>query len=248
MRFIFLIIMVLLLNFSKAQNIPSIQTDRPDQTECPFIVPKKNFQAEIGFAYEKVGKNSSSVLLPSCLFKFGISDKTELRLITEVEQLKQHPEKKTGLNPVVIGFKTNILQEKGMLPTISFIGHLSLPNVASCENKADFFAPAFRFTMQHTLSSKVALGYNLGAEWDGFTPEPTFIYTVTTGISLSEKFGCYAELYGFAPQKSTADHYADAGFTFLLNNDILFDVAAGIGLTPAASTFFIGTGFSFRLR
>ena len=34
------------------QNLPSIQLDRPDQTECPFITPKKYIQIENGFTVE----------------------------------------------------------------------------------------------------------------------------------------------------------------------------------------------------
>jgi len=248
MRFFLTILTSLILSTATAQELPSIQTDRPDQTECPFIVPKRYFQAEIGFAYERTDKQSSSYLLPSCLFKYGISDKTELRLITELESKKYSSKKNTGLNPVTIGFKTNIVKEKGIIPTISFIGHLTLPHVASCENKSEFYAPAFRFTMQHTLTSKISFAYNLGAEWDGLSPEPTFIYTVTSGFSLSDKVGCFIEFYGFAPQRSAADHRFDGGFTFLINNNIQFDIAGGAGLSSNAADYFLGTGISFRLK
>ena len=102
--------------------------------------------------------------------------------------------------------------------------------------------------MQHTLSERVNLGYNLGAEWNGETAEPTFIYTITTGCALGEKTGAYAELYGFIPQKSAADHLFDGGLTYLLKQNIQFDISGGFGLTPAAPDYFIALGFSFRLK
>ena len=37
-------------NINFAQDLPSIQTDRPDQTECPFITPRHYFQLENGFS------------------------------------------------------------------------------------------------------------------------------------------------------------------------------------------------------
>ncbi len=248
MRYYLFLYFVMLMSTVSAQEIPNIQTDRPDQTECPFIVPKKYFQAEIGFAYENINNSENALLIPSCLFKYGISDKFELRLITEIEQVKNTSKSVTGLNPVIIGFKTNLFQEKGILPTISFIGHLSLPNMASSSNKSEYYSPSFRFTMQHTLSKKVSLGYNLGAEWDGFTPEPTFIYTVTSGFTLSKRIGCFIELYGFAPQHSSADHRIDGGVTFLINKDIQFDIAGGAGLSDSFTSYFIGTGISFRIK
>ncbi len=110
-----------------------------------------------------------------------------------------------GINPIKIGFKTRLFEEKGIIPLTSFIAHLVIPASGTKEFQTNYFAPSFRFTMQHTLTDKISLGYNLGAEWDGETPEPTFIYTLKTGFSLTEKIGAYVELYGFAPQKDKAD-------------------------------------------
>ena len=36
------------------QEIETIQTDRPDQTETPYLVPKKMFQVENGFSFQKI--------------------------------------------------------------------------------------------------------------------------------------------------------------------------------------------------
>jgi hypothetical protein len=63
--------------------------------------------------------------------------------------------------------------------------------------------------MQHTLSEKIVLAYNLGAEWNGETGEQTYIYTLTTGISLTDKLGCYTEIYGFIPKENQSDHRFD---------------------------------------
>ena len=101
--------------------------------------------------------------------------------------------------------------------------------------------------MQHTLSDKISLGYNLGAEWDGETPEPTFIYTLTSGFALSEKTGFFIELYGFAPQQDKAEHRFDGGFTYLVTNDLMLDASAGFGITDNAPDYFTAIGFSFRL-
>lgn len=243
------IFICLLLGLSTtAQQLPPIQLDRPDQTECPFTVPKKYIQAEIGFTYENTGSHSYTMLLPTTLLKYGITDKLELRLITEIEQTKTYTTKQTGINPVKIGFKTKLIEEKGFMPMISFIGHLSLPHVASKENKADFYAPSFRFTLQHTLSPRFSLGYNLGAEWDGFTPEPVFLYTLTTGFSISEKLGSYVELYGFLPQHNRSDHKIDGGLTYLLNNNMILDISAGTAIDRHSHDYFIALGYSFRFR
>jgi hypothetical protein len=231
-----------------SQALPPIQTDRPDQTECPFITPVKYIQVETGFMYEKTNSKENSIAYPSVLWKYGINSKLEFRLITELESAKLVSGKIRGLNPVTVGFKTNLTQEHGIIPMISFIGHLAIPDLAGKDMKATYYAPSFRFTLQHSLSDKVSLGYNLGAEWDGETPEPTFIYTLTSGFALSEKIGSYIELYGFAPQKGKADHRFDAGLTYIINSNVMVDLSGGVGLTPNAPDYFISTGFSFRFK
>ena len=230
------------------QELPSIQTDRPDQTESPSIVPKKHFQIETGIGFERANKESDSYTHPTILLKYGVNDNFELRLIPEYITSHIQSVKYSGLTPLTVGFKVRLAEEKGILPMISFIGHLSIPSFASKNLKTTWYAPSFRFTLQHTLSPKISLGYNVGAEWNGETPEPAFIYTITTGYSISEKLGSYIELYGFFIQKSTADHRIDGGLTYLLKNNIMVDLSGGLGISKYAPEYYIAAGFSIRLK
>lgn len=228
-----------------AQSTP-IQLDRPDQTECPFIVPKNYMQVENGFTYEYAGNKQKSFSYPSTLWKYGVNDNFELRLITELVTEKNDSFNTTGLLPVTLGFKTKLLEEKGLIPKTSFIGHVTTSGVGSKNFHTTYIAPSFRFTMQHTLSQKLSLAYNLGAEWDGETARPTYIYTLTTGISLSEKLGSFVELYGFAPVSDKADHRFDGGLTYLVCNNCMIDISGGIGLTENAPDYFVSLGVSCR--
>ena len=151
-----------------------------------------------------------------------------------------------GLLPLTVGFKAGLLEEKGLIPKTSFIGHITTAGAGSNDFKTSYIAPSFRFTMQHTLSQKISIAYNLGAEWDGETPRPTYIYTLTTGIALSERVGGFVELYGFAPVHDKADHRFDGGLTCLLNNDLMIDLSAGVGLTNNAPDYFVSLGLSCR--
>jgi hypothetical protein len=231
----------------QAQTTDPIQADRPDQTETPSIVPKGMFQVEMGFTFQKNEENSTSNSLPSVLWKYGVNDNFELRLITEFVSDKFNDEKSSGFTPLVIGFKVKLCEEKGIIPKTSFIGHIGLPNAASPKYKNDFIAPEFRFTMQHTLSDRLSLGYNLGFEWDGITPESTFVYTLTTGYAISQKMGCYAEIFGFAPEKNKASHNFDGGITYLINNNFMVDLSSGVGITDNAPDYYVSLGCSFRL-
>lgn len=230
-----------------AQENKSIQTDRPDQTETPALTPSKMLQVETGFSYEKTTKDESNYITPTILWKYGVSEHFEIRLITEFSSTKTNSDIESGINPVLIGFKSKLVEEKGIIPQTSIIGHLALPNVSSTKFKLDYLAPQFRFAMQHTLSQKTSISYNLGSEWDGFTAEPTFIYTLATGYSITEKTGAYVEIFGFAPENQKSNHNFDGGFTYLVSNNAMIDVSGGIGLTENAPKYYFALGFSFRI-
>lgn len=229
------------------QFIVPIQTDRPDQTECPFIVPPKHFQVESGFVYEKTGKGESRLFYPTVLFKYGVNTKFELRVVTELITINDYAGKTSGLNPVKIGFKTKLFDEKGILPATSFIAHLSAPVLSAKKLRTTYYAPDFRFTMQHTISNNISFGYNLGAAWDGETATPAFLYTLTCGFSVLPKAGVYIELFGFVPQTNKSDHRFDGGITYFVQPNFMIDVSGSVGLTANAPAYYASLGLSVRL-
>lgn len=231
---------------ANSQKVIPIEIDRPDQTECSAIVPKGMFQMENGFNFENADE-AKSFLLPTSLWKFGLSSNFELRLITDFLIENSEENKTIGLKPIYVGFKLKICDEEGIVPKTSIIAHVLLPKIASAELKNNYFAPKFRFTMQHTLTEKSSLSYNLGTEWDGETAQATAIYTITNGYKLSEKWGVYIELYGFISQFEKADHRYDGGFTYLLNDDVILDVSGGSRITNNAPILYVSFGFSFRI-
>jgi len=231
-----------------AQEIESIQTDRPDLTESAFTVPAGYFQLEAGFLRTIINSNTQFNLHPTFLFKYGMSSSFEFRLITDLASYQNNGANEIVILPIAVGVKIAISEEKGLIPKTAFIGHLKIPTGGESELASTYFAPSFRFTMQHTLSQKITLGYNLGTEWSGITAEPIFIYTITSAISLTPSWGAYLELFGYAPQFNSAEHSVDGGFTYLLNNNCLADISFGLGITSNAPDYFISAGFSFRLN
>jgi Putative MetA-pathway of phenol degradation len=238
-RLIFLFL-ILATIYSNAQS--TIQTDRPDQTESPYIVPSRYIQIETGLLFEKIKNETFVFTTPTILWKYGVNQNFELRLITEYATMQENENSNSNFSPITIGFKSSLSEEKGVFPKTSFIGHITAP----CTDKKIYFEPSFRFTMQHTLSDMFSLSYNLGAEWEKKSLETTYIYTLTLGTSLSNRFGCYMELYGFHSESKPNDHNIDFGFTYLANNDLLFDLSKSVGITENAIHSYWNIGCSLR--
>ena len=244
----FLGLFILGINSSLYSQDTPIATDRPDQTESPFIVPKHFLQLENGFLIENLYSGSKSYTHPSTLWRYGVNERFEFRLITEFVSVKDGNTTLRGLSPITVGFKVNLIQENGIIPVTSFIGHLVTSSVGSKAFKTSYTATTFRFLMQNTLSDKVSLAYNVGAEWDGESAEPTFIYTLSTSIALSNKLGTFIEVYGYLPEIAESRHNADLGFTYLITDHLLADVSAGIGLTKNDLKNFLSAGISYRFK
>lgn len=237
------IIALLFSNIFYSQDI--IQLDRPDQTETVFVVPKKHLQIESGFMFEKTTKTQKHLHLPTILWKYGINDKVELRVITEFSKTITNSEKIYELQPVSLGFKTALIEEKGIIPKISFIGKAELRKSEILQRKT--ITPAFRFTFQNNISEKTSIGYNLGIFWNEDMQE-TYLYTFALGKTITSKLNYFVEIYGFFNPNQTADHRINGGFTYLVNKDFMLDTSTGIGLSEASSKYFVSLGISYRIK
>lgn len=247
------------ITFSFAQNandIEALVTDRPDATESSSTVGKGALQIETGGLYESFVENSvksENYTYNTTLIRYGILDNLELRLgwdfvegITKINGNKLN-NVASGLSPLLLGVKIDIAEEKDGVPEIAFIGHIFPIFSASADFRPENTAVDFRFSLSHTLSEKSSLGYNIGAEWGNDSPEAAAIYTISYGYSLSDKFGFYLELYGDLPEDNSANHYWDAGLTYLASNDLQFDIYAGTSITEGQDLL-LGLGLSYRIR
>lgn len=246
-----------LISFSQeTDNVDTIVTDRPDATEASSTVGKGTLQIETGGLYESFEANtiqSESFTYNTMLVRYGILDNLELRLgwnfiegVTKVNGNKLD-NVASGLSPLLLGLKIDISEEDEAMPEIALIGHVFPVFSASTDFRPETTAVDFRLSLSHTLNEKSSIGYNIGAQWGNDSPEAAAIYTLAYGYSLSDKFGCYAELYGDLPEDSSANHYWDAGFTYLASKDLQFDIYGGTSIT-GGQDLLLGIGLSYRMR
>lgn len=229
--------------------ISAIDTDRPDQTESVYTVPKNYLQFETGFVFQKNNDGSEEFLIPTLLSKYGISEKIELRLITSIlsERIDDYANGKfhhTKLDQIELGAKISLWEEKKLIPKTSFIFHFGIPGLASYKTNRILFNS--RLTMQHTLSNNISLGYNLGVEFDGISEHPVFVYTFAPGISIGKKWYAYIESFGSFYNYS--EHNLNGGVAYFINNNCKLDCSAGLGVSRYAPEYFIGVGASIRFN
>lgn len=229
-------------------------TDRPDATESPNTVPLKSVQIETGGLFVSNKNNGIKTELwnfNNTLIRYGILKNLELRLAFAVSETREGINNENlkvvanGFSPLVLGAKVAITEEKGLLPDIGLMIHMSFPFLASEDYKPETTGVSFRFAFAHTLSEKSSLSYNLGARWLDDSPEAAYIYTISYGYSITEKIGAYAEIYGNFPESSSSNHYWDAGLTYLIKYNLQLDATVGSGLS-GNQDLLLGAGVSYR--
>jgi Putative MetA-pathway of phenol degradation len=226
-----------------------IETDRPDQTETAKIVPPGKFQAESGFLHQHNDVHDNEYQLPETLLKFGLNSKLELRLITTLAYQSVNDSVTCGLEPVTIGFKLALWKQQGLLPQTSVIGHLQLSKIATKELQEDYLAPEVRLLFLNKVSKDIEIGYNLGIKWNGQSGQPEYAYTLAPDFKLGNRLSTYIETFAYLPQNHHADHWADAGFKYLITNNIQVDLSGGYELSShdKKHSYFESVGLSFRL-
>lgn len=230
-------------------------TDRPDATESPTTIAPGFVQVETGGFYESYETNgikNESFTYNTTLVRLGLLDNLEFRLGWDFVEGQtsvngnRFDNITSGFSPLLFGTKIAISEEKGWMPEIGLIGHLFLPFTASSDYRPETTGVDFRFSFAHTLSEKSSLSYNLGAQWGNDSPEAAYIYTIAYGYSITYKFGAYVELYGDLPEDNKANHLWDAGFTYLLSNNVQLDATVGSSITDGQDIL-LSAGVSFRL-
>ncbi len=239
------------------RSLPELVTDRPDQTESSIVVLPGIIQVETGILYteeDEASPHSRKLALPGTLFRIGLFDRVELRLGFDGFIAEDGTDEEDGIGDSEVGVKVFFTEEKGLRPEMAFLASLSLPtgeNAFSSERKD----PSFRFLFSHSLTEHLALGTNLGMAWGtkanesgvGLNTLSTFQYTISLGMGLTDKVGSYLEFFGDMPMsdKGNPAHSFNGGVTYLLKDQLQFDVSSGFGLSQSAEDWFVGTGVSF---
>lgn len=233
--------------------------DRPDATESSAVVPAGFFQLETGVLFTRDDDGGQEVDVfegPGTLARIGLGGRTELRLgwagVVEVDADGETD----GVADAELGAKMSLRTGEAGGPAVAFLAGVSLP-VGDDELTSDRYDPSFRLAVDHDLSDRVSLGYNLGMAWssevtgDGEPVRETFsrfVYTAALGFALGERLGAFAEVFGEEPVDAPGSSAAsvDGGFTYLVRRNVQLDLFGGAGLTDEAADWFVGTGLVVR--
>ncbi|MFV0345615.1 MAG: transporter [Bacteroidales bacterium] len=225
-----------------------IITDRPTQAAGSSIVARGAFQIESGIllSYEEVSEHSSSrqLLLPTTLFRYGLSNIFELRVAPQYELNEAEGQTVNGFSDLSIGTKIQLLNKAEKNTQIAFLTHLIVPTGTS-ELRSDKYGTSSSLCLSNKLCDNMSLGYNIGYNYFG-EGNGDFTYSAALGIGVNDKVGIYIEPYGALVNMDDFQLNADAGFTYLANNNLQFDLSFGTGINNRMNYMSVGCSWLFK--
>ncbi|MEX2285697.1 MAG: transporter [Planctomycetaceae bacterium] len=237
-------------------------TDRPDFTEASSTVGHGVTQIETGYIYSYNSDDGETVRGQSFgepLFRHGIvANWLELRIavfpVQERTRTATTSDSTAGTEDLLLGLKIGLTAQEGVLPEMAVMPQMTVPTGSNAFTD-DQVLPGVNWLYGWDISEEFATGGSTQffRAVDGETDDTFTLWAQswTMSASLTDQLSGFFEWYGLFPSGAETEqvqHYLNGGFTYLITNDVQFDLRAGWGLNHAADDFFAGTGLCVRFR
>jgi hypothetical protein len=237
-----------------------LEADRPDFTESPKTVGKGVVQLEMGYTFtsdSEDGVHTANHSFPETLLRVGVlADWLEFRAEWnyEVDQTRVGgiTDTQSGADDLILGFKIALTQQQCCLPETGIILDLSLPTGGDAFTSG-VVQPGVNYCFSWKLNEDWSLSGStaIGGAVDAVTNDPyaQFSQSLSLGHTWTKKVDSFSEFYVLSPigaDTNRPQNYFNAGFSVHINNDVQWDIRAGVGLNEAADNFFAGTGLTLR--
>lgn len=233
-------------------------TDRPDFTEASSTVGRGVTQFEIGYTYfsdDAGGTRTDSHSYPEVLLRQGLfRDWFELRIAYNAGSVRNGVTTINGSEDLYVGAKIGLTPQSGILPEMAIIPQATLAtgsdNFTAGE---DLFGVNWLYSWALNDNLSLAGSTQFNESIDGVTGNQyiQWAQSIAIGKSINDQLGTYLEWFALFPDDADTDgveQYLNGGFSYLLSNNIQWDIRAGVGLNDGAQDFFAGTGLSIRFR
>jgi hypothetical protein len=235
-------------------------TDRPDFTEASVTVGRGVAQLESGYTLtynSDAGERTTTHSFPETLLRLGmLAEWFEVRVVwnyaAEENEIGGFEDNVSGAEDMTLGVKLALTPQECILPETAIILQTTVPS-GSSNFTADEMLPGFNYLYGWDLSDEWSMGGSTGLNGaiDDVTADSyaEFSQSFTVNRSWSDSVTSFTEWFVIAPTSADTNrtqNYLDGGFSVLINNDVQWDIRAGVGLNEAADDFFAGSGLSLR--
>ena len=207
----------------------TIATDRPSAlTENSTSLYKNGIQLESGFLIQLDSGETQPISAPNLLLRYGLTEKTELRLMNDVLVDEENVE----LGVWTIGAKIQLFESDKM--NLSVLPSIQIPNVYGEIGSLSEQPVNAKVIGNYVVSKVNSVGYTIGYTFNN----NEIGYSLFLSHNFSDKISTFIELYGFNDQLNI-----DAGLAYLIQDKLQFDAYFGTGLNN--KMVFASVGLSY---
>jgi len=234
-----------------------LETDRPDFTESPSLMPLGHYQLEGGYTFSRQGEPTSQSL-GELLLRIGTGERWEARIgigsYDFIDPGTPGAPTVSGYEDPTVGVKIRLNEEDPNLlppgwPRMALLLTTSVP-AGSGELTANEWQPEGKLALAWDFTDRFSLGANLIYAYpsDDGQRFNQLAASLSAGLSLTDRLGIFLESYGFSKESAdgSSTSYVDSGLTWLLGNDLQLDARIGAGLDEPHPNWFAGVGAGIR--
>ncbi len=241
-----------------AQPDEPLITDRPDFTEASSVVGLGILQIETGYTYTHDDDGTERTVghsYPETLLRYGmLANWLEFRLAWNYGNQEVAGVRSEGADDLYLGLKIGLTPQNGLLPEMALIPQMTVPTGGSDQTEGEVLAGLnwlYGWEVNDFLATGGSTQFNKALDEVTANTYTEWAQSWTIAYSLSDRMGAYTEYYGFYPSganTASTEHYFNGGFTYLIQDNVQWDIRGGVGLNDEADDYFVGTGLAIRFR
>jgi hypothetical protein len=217
-----------------AQKSSPIVTDRPDQSDGAYVLPKRLLQLENGILFNREG------VLNNFMVRYGWSENSEIRFAMDFGKFNSD----FTILPSQFSVKHKILNQTGAIPTITLIGYLNVGQLASSNVDMRQTKGSLLLAFQYEINDKMGFEWNFGSQSFKNDLRFTFLYS----CSIFENVTTFIEYFADYSTSTKPFHNVDLGILYTATNDFNLDIGIGRTLYSSSKSLFFTVGASHRFR
>lgn len=252
--------------------MPPFSTDRPNVSVTSYTLLPGWMQVESGYTFAQSSWTSfdrTSAHTSETLLRFGVNHHFEVLANVRLNTTYISPTSmslpywQTGVLPLSVGFKYNIVKETPHTwrPQITWHSTVTFPAAALGDHlipaQASFILHEQRLALDKNLTSWWSISSNLGLSGGlvgqyGFVDSGLLSAVTTFSVGKASVYAEYVQNFQlFGTQLATQPQW-DLGVTFLKNRALQYDVYGGMyprdPAVASGANLFVGGGVSYRFK
>jgi hypothetical protein len=259
-----------LFNPTPADQLRDMDTDRPNKTNTPHTIDAGHLQIEIGAfdydfyrdQYDAANARTESLDLGQFNFRLGILDNLELNAVVNsldflrnTDYTANQSSRQNGFGDTIVGAKLNLWgNETGDTVWATALGiqpQFKIPTAR--ENIGNGHPELFiGFPFLMNLPAGFHLGLQPTISWERNSTDTGNVAGWQNSISVDRiilgNFDVYLEYWMHVSTQShqESQQTLDVGFTYPINDNVVLDTGANIGLNKSSDTLEWVAGISLR--